>query len=92
MDYNKVEDAVFKKAMEVFKDGAAEFFNLDVKIIAPAETEIKNIDIKTNAMIIYFIQMMINIYILNFKPQKRKMIYQDFSIMIHRCITRVRKR
>jgi len=50
MDYNKVEDAVFKKAMEVFKDGAAEFFNLDVKIIAPAETEIKNIDIKTNAM------------------------------------------
>ena len=50
MDYNKVEDAVFKKAMEVFKDGAAEFFGLDVKIIAPAETEIKNIDIKTNAM------------------------------------------
>lgn len=50
MDYNKVEDAVFKKAMEVFKDGAAEFFGLDVKIIAPAETEIKNIDIKTNVM------------------------------------------
>ena len=50
MDYNKVEDAVFKKAMEVFKDGAAEFFGLDVNIIAPAETEIKNIDIKTNAM------------------------------------------
>lgn len=50
MDYNKVEDAVFKKAMEVFKGGAAEFFGLDIKIIAPAETEIKNIDIKTNAM------------------------------------------
>jgi hypothetical protein len=50
MDYNKVEDAVFKKAMEVFKDGAAEFFGLDINIIAPAETEIKNIDIKTNAM------------------------------------------
>lgn len=50
MDYNKVEDAVFKRAMEVFKEGAAEFFDLDVKIIAPAETEIKNIDIKTNVM------------------------------------------
>lgn len=50
MDYNKVEDAVFKKAMEIFKSGAAEFFDLDVNIIAPAETEIKNIDIKTNAM------------------------------------------
>ncbi|OOM76349.1 hypothetical protein CLPUN_27360 [Clostridium puniceum] len=50
MDYNKVEDAVFKKAMEVFKEGAAEFFGLNVKISAQAETEIKNIDIKTNAM------------------------------------------
>lgn len=50
MDYNKVEDAVFKKAMEVFKEGAAEFFGLDIKIIAPAETEIKNINIITNAM------------------------------------------
>ena len=29
MDYNKVEDAVFKKAMEVFKEGAAEFFELN---------------------------------------------------------------
>ncbi len=50
MDYNKIEDAVFKKAMEVFKDGAPEFFNLDINISRPAETEIKNIDIKTNAM------------------------------------------
>jgi len=50
MNYNKIEDAVFKKAMEVFKEGAAEFFDLDVKIIASAETEIKNIDIKTNVM------------------------------------------
>lgn len=50
MDYNKIEDTVFKKAMEVFKDGATEFFDLDLKIIAPAETEIKNIDIKTNTM------------------------------------------
>ena len=38
MDYNKIEDAVFKKAMDIFKDSASEFFNLDLKIIAPAET------------------------------------------------------
>jgi len=50
MDYNKIEDAVFKKAMEVFKEGAPKFFNLDINISRPAETEIKNIDIKTNAM------------------------------------------
>ena len=50
MDYNKIEDAVFKKAMEIFKDSAAEFFNLDIELDRPAETEIKNIDIKTNAM------------------------------------------
>lgn len=48
MDYNKIEDAVFKKAMEFFKDNAVKFFGIDAKIIAPAETEIKNIDIKTN--------------------------------------------
>ncbi len=48
MDYNKVEDAVLKKAMEFFKDNAVKFFGIDMKIIAPAETEIKNIDIKTN--------------------------------------------
>jgi len=32
MDYNKVEDAVFKKAIEVFKTSVAEFFGLDVNI------------------------------------------------------------
>jgi len=48
MDYNKVEDAVLKKAMEFFKDNAVSFFGIDTRIIAPAETEIKNIDIKTN--------------------------------------------
>ncbi|MBK1809490.1 DUF4351 domain-containing protein [Clostridium sp. YIM B02505] len=48
MDYNKIEDAVFKKAMEFFKDNAVEFFGIDTKIVAPAETEIKNVDIKTN--------------------------------------------
>ena len=48
MDYNKVEDSVLKKAMEFFKDNAVKFFGIDTKIIAPAETEIKNIEIKTN--------------------------------------------
>ena len=48
MDYNKIEDAVFKKAMEFFKDNAVNFFGINAKIIATAETEIKNIDIKTN--------------------------------------------
>ena len=50
MDYNKIEDAVLKKAMEVFKEGASSFFNLGVKIDKAAHTEIKNINIKTNAM------------------------------------------
>jgi len=50
MDYNKIEDVVLKKAMEFFKDNAVKFFGIDTKIIAPAETEIKNIDIKTNFM------------------------------------------
>lgn len=40
----------YLKAMEIFKDGASEFFDLDLKITAPAETEIKSINIKTNAM------------------------------------------
>ena len=48
LDYNKIEDAVLKKAMEFFKDNAVKFFGIDTKIIAPAETEIKNVDIKTN--------------------------------------------
>lgn len=50
MDYNKVEDAVLKKAMEFFKDNAVNFFGINTRIIAPAETEIKSIDIKTNYM------------------------------------------
>lgn len=48
MDYNKIEDVIFKKAMEFFKDNAILFFGLDTKILTPAETEIKNIEIKTN--------------------------------------------
>lgn len=48
MDYNKIEDSVLKKAMEIFRQSAVDFFGINTKIIAPAETEIKNIEIKTN--------------------------------------------
>lgn len=48
MDYNKIEDAVLKKAMDAFKQSAVAYFGIGTKIIAPAETEIKNIDIRTN--------------------------------------------
>ncbi|WP_242866516.1 hypothetical protein [Clostridium ljungdahlii] len=50
MDYNKVEDAVLKKALGIFGQSAVNFFNIHTKIIAPAETEIKNIEIKTGYM------------------------------------------
>lgn len=36
VDYNKYEDAVFKKAMEIFQQSAVDFFNINTKIIAPA--------------------------------------------------------
>ena len=48
MDYNKIEDAVMKKAMDIFRESAVNFFGIDTKIIAPAETELKNIDISTS--------------------------------------------
>lgn len=48
MDYNKVEDSVLKKAMEVFQQSAVDFFKINTKITAVAETEMKNIEIKTN--------------------------------------------
>lgn len=43
MDYNKIEDTVLKKAMDIFKQSAVDFFEIDTKIIASAETEIKEI-------------------------------------------------
>lgn len=46
MDYNKAEDAVLKKAVEIFQQSAVSFFNIGTRIIASAETEIKNIEIK----------------------------------------------
>lgn len=48
MDYNKSENAIFKKTMNIFQQNAVHFFNINTKIIAPAQTELKNIDIKTN--------------------------------------------
>lgn len=42
MDYNKVEDSVLKKVMEVFQQNAVNFFKINAKIVAPAETEIKS--------------------------------------------------
>jgi predicted transposase/invertase (TIGR01784 family) len=50
MDYNKTEDAIFKRAMEIFKEGAVNFFGIEEKITSPANIELKNIDIKTNSM------------------------------------------
>lgn len=44
MDYNKIEDSVLKKAMDIFQQSAVNFFGIPTKIIAPAQTEIKNID------------------------------------------------
>ncbi|MBE6064442.1 DUF4351 domain-containing protein [Clostridium cochlearium] len=48
MDFNKIEDSIMKNAMDIFKQSAVDFFKLDTKIIAPANTELKTIDIKTN--------------------------------------------
>ncbi|WBW95231.1 DUF4351 domain-containing protein [Oceanirhabdus sp. W0125-5] len=50
MDYNKTEDAIFKRSMEIFKEGALSFFGIEEKITSPANIEIKNIDIKTSSM------------------------------------------
>ncbi len=43
MDFNKYEDAIFKNAMECFADTAAEFFDLDTKVMIPARTELPSI-------------------------------------------------
>ncbi|WP_234117539.1 DUF4351 domain-containing protein [Clostridium hydrogenum] len=48
MDYNKIEDTVLKKAMDIFKQSAVDFFGIDTKILGSAETEIKDIQINTN--------------------------------------------
>lgn len=48
MDFNKIEDSIMKNAMDIFKQSAVDFFKLDTKIAAPANTELKTIDIKTN--------------------------------------------
>lgn len=48
MDYNKIEDAVMKSAMNTFTQSAVEFFGVKKRIIAPATTEIKNIEISSS--------------------------------------------
>lgn len=50
MDFNKYEDSIFKSAMDCFQAVAPDFFGLDVKIIAPAQTELHNIDIQRGYM------------------------------------------
>ena len=80
MDYNKIEDAVFKKAMEIFKDSAAEFFNLDIELDRPAETEIKNIDIKTNAMDYLFYTISGDYVHFEFQTTKKR---DDISIFLY---------
>ncbi|KYH23700.1 hypothetical protein CLTEP_28310 [Clostridium tepidiprofundi DSM 19306] len=47
MDYSKIEDSIMKTAMDIFKQSAVNFFNLKTKIIAPANTEIKDISISS---------------------------------------------
>ncbi len=86
MDYNKVEDAVLKKAMEFFKDNAVNFFGINTRIIAPAETEIKSIDIKTNYMDYLFYTEDGNYLHFEFqttdkKEDIRRFLYYDASLV-----------
>ncbi|WML33445.1 DUF4351 domain-containing protein [Clostridium sp. OS1-26] len=50
MDYQKIEDSVLKSAMDFFRQSAVNFFGINTRITAPAETEIKDIKINTNIM------------------------------------------
>ncbi|MGH4140101.1 hypothetical protein [Clostridium sp.] len=50
MDYEKIEDSVLKSAMDFFQQNAVNFFGINTKIIAPAQTELKDIKINTNFM------------------------------------------
>ncbi|MGH4140110.1 hypothetical protein [Clostridium sp.] len=50
MDYEKIEDSVLKSAMDFFQQNAVDFFGINTKIIAPAQTELKDIKINTNFM------------------------------------------
>ncbi|WP_242957626.1 hypothetical protein [Clostridium cochlearium] len=55
MDFNKIEDSIMKNAMDIFKQSAVDFFKLDTKIIAPANTELKTIDIKNKFYRLHFL-------------------------------------
>jgi hypothetical protein len=89
MDDKKIEDAVFKKAMEFFKDYAVEFFGIDTRVIAPAETEIKNIDIKTNITDYLFYTDDGNYLHFEFQTTEKKedilrFLYYDASLMYNK--------
>ncbi|WP_315674959.1 hypothetical protein [Clostridium sp. 19966] len=88
MDYNKIEDAVLKKAMDAFKQSAVNYFGIDTKIIAPAETEIKNIDIKTNYTDYLFYTDDGNYLHFEFQTTDKK----DSCIMTLPCFTRKKER
>lgn len=85
MDYNKVEDAIMKKAMEYFKNHAIKFFWIDEKVIAPAETELKNIEIKTNQMdYLFYLQdgsfLHFEFQTTNKKEDLSRFLYYDTSL------------
>lgn len=44
----KNEDSVLKSAMDFFRQSAVNFFGINTRITAPAETEIKDIKINRN--------------------------------------------
>jgi len=43
MDYEKIEDSVLKSAMDFFQQNVVDFFGINAKIVAPAQTELKDI-------------------------------------------------
>ncbi len=78
MDTKKIEDAIFKEAMDVFKDSAVSFFGIDVNIIAPALTEIKDIVINTNFTDYTFYASDNSILHFEFQTTKKKKDIQRF--------------
>lgn len=78
MDTKKIEDAIFKESMDVFKESAISFFGIDVKIIAPALTEIKDIVINTSFTDYTFYTSDNSILHFEFQTTKKKKDIQRF--------------
>ena len=78
MDTKKIEDAIFKEAMEVFKDSAVSFFGINTKIIAPAVTELKDIVVNTNFIDYTFYTSDNSILHFEFQSTKKKKDVQRF--------------